>query len=321
MAVRHWPRRRRIEYHATSIGMTKTWARATATPAKPILDDNPVMSDTTPPGHAKVHVVKPAPPRGEPEPGVEPLRIAYSSTRVMPEALAHLQRQHGIVRADRSALAESFRMLRNQVLQRMRAEGHRLLAVTSARRIEGKSLTAVNLALTLAADFDTAVLIVDADLGGAGVQSLFGLTGARGLSDHLLRGVPIAELLVNPGVDRLVLLPAGQEAVLESSELLATKATRLLVAEMKQRYQDRYIIVDLPPILETADALAFLPQVDTTLVVAEEGTTSLPDLERVNELLAPFDLIGTVMSQRREPADADSGGRAPWYRRWSARRS
>jgi len=279
-------------------------------------EDEAGMSDATPQGAAKVHVVKTAPPGAEADARAEPLHIAYSSTKVMADALQRLQRTHGVVKMDRSALAESFKMLRNQVLQRMRADGHTLLAVTSPRRIDGKSLTAVNLALTMAANYDAAVLLVDADLTGQGLQTLFGLEGERGLSDHLMNGVPIPELLINPGVARFVLLPSGQQAVLNSSELLATRAAQQLILEMKQRYRDRYIIVDLPPLLDTADALAFLPQVDTTLVVIEEHTTSLQDIEAMSELLAPFNLIGSVMSHAREAEDVEHAKRRPWYRRW-----
>lgn len=276
-------------------------------------------------GAARVHVVRPA--QAEPAEQVDqetqgrvrPLQIEYSSTRVVGEALARLRRTHGIVSHDRSPLSESFRMLRNQVLQRMRADGHTLLAVTSPRAIEGKSMTAVNLALTMAADYDSAVLLVDADLSGRGLQSLFGLQGAAGLSDHLADGRPLQDLLVNPGVARLVLLPAGQQPVLNSSELLATRAAQQSIQEMKQRYRDRYVIVDLPPLLDTADALAFLPQADTTLLVVEEHTTAVQDVESASELLAPFPLIGTVMSQAREP---EPGTQAPWYRRlWGQRRA
>ena len=70
-----------------------------------------------------------------------------------------------------------------------------------------------------------------------------------------------------------------------------------------------------PPLLDTADALAFLPQADTTLVVIEEHTTSMQDMESVADLLTPFNLIGSVMSQAREGANSASAKR-PWYRRW-----
>lgn len=292
-------------------------------------DRHPSMSDSTPANSnasAKVHVVKPvpaAPPStqsaGAVEARTQPLRIEYSSTQVKADALVRLQRTHGVVKMDRSALAESFKMLRNQVLQRLRADGHKLLAVTSARRIEGKSLTAVNLAISIAADYDSAVLLVDADLASHGLQALFGLEGSRGLSDYLTDDVPISELLINPGLPRFVLLPAGRQAVLNSAELLSTKRAQQLILEMKQRYQDRYIVVDLPPLLDTADALAFLPLADTTLIVVEEHSTSLQDMDAMNEMLAPFNLIGSVMSQPRETEAAAAAQGRPWYRRWLQR--
>ena len=250
----------------------------------------------------------------------ETLAIEYSTTRVVAGAIARLQRSQGVVQADRSPLAESFKMLRNRVLQRLRQDGHSVLAVTSARRIDGKSLAAVNLALALAADYDRAVLLVDAELSGQGLQALFGLAGAPGLGDHLALGTPIAELLVNPGIERFVLLPAGRAPAPDSAELLATRRAQTLLQEMKLRYADRVVIVDLPPLLDTADALAFLPHVDTTLMVVEEGTTTLDDLEHVAELLTPFNLIGVATTQPREPEPGRSRP-APWYRRWRRRKS
>ena len=277
------------------------------------------MNEGLPPTAPKVHVIKPAaePARGEvsavppaqaPRPG--PLHIDYATTRVVAGALARLQRTPGVVRADRSELAETFKMLRSQVFQRLRADGHSLLAVTSPRAIEGKSLTAVNLALAIAAELDSAVLLVDADLSGRGLQTLFGLEGQPGLSEHLSAGTPIPELLVNPGVERFVLLPAGGGGTLQSAELLGTRAARHLIQEMKQRYSDRYVIVDLPPLLDTADALAFLPQADTTLLVVQEHSTSIADMESASELLAPFNLLGAVITKatnatkaRQKPVD------------------
>ncbi|WP_428423397.1 P-loop NTPase [Methylibium sp.] len=283
------------------------------------LDESDRMSDANPAGAAKVHELKPGGVREEADGRLQPLHIEYSTTQVVADALIRLQRHPGVVRRDRSELSEAFKMLRNQVLQRLRAEGHTLLAVTSPRAIEGKSLTAVNLAMAIAADYDSAVLLVDADLTGNGLQTLFGLEGTPGLSDHLLHGAPIPELLVNPGVNRLVLLPAGR-SVLHSAELVATRAAQHLIQDMKQRYKDRYIIVDLPPLLDTADALAFLPCVDTTLLVLEEHKTALDDIEHAAELLAPFNLVGSVLSKGREKDEEAQGTRrAPWHRRWFRR--
>jgi protein-tyrosine kinase len=244
-----------------------------------------------------------------------PLHITYTQTRVMPDALERLQRVHGVLRADRSELAETFKMLRNQLLQRMRGQGQSVLAVSSPRQVVGKSLTAVNLALAMAAELDSSVLLVDADLSGQGLQKLFGLEGQPGLSEHLTQGIPIPQLLINPGVQRLVLLPAGAGSKQQSAELLGTRATQHLVQELKTRYRDRTVIVDLPPLLDTADALAFLPLADTTLLVVEEHGTTLADIEAANELLAPYNLVGVVMSK---PSPKAKRGRSRWGR-WLGR--
>jgi len=239
-----------------------------------------------------------------------PLHIEYTHTRVRADAWARLQLRPGVVRRDRSSLAETFRMLRTQVMQRLRQDGHNLLAVTSARPTGSKSLTALNLALTIAAEYDSAVLLVDADLSGQGVQRLFGLPELRGLGEHLSQGAPLADLLLNPGVERFVLLPAGQGAGVDSAELLATRAAQQLVQELRQRYADRIVIFDLPALLDRADAVTFLPQMQATLMVVEEGRTALSDLETATELLTPFNLIGSVLSPPAEPSR-----RWPWSRR------
>ncbi len=295
-----------------------------------LLSENPDMGDAAPPQTKRVHVVKP-PDAGDGGAGsvdgtggtggtdgtdgeVRPaaLQIEYTSTRVVAGALARLQRTQGILRADRSELSETFKMLRSQLLQRMRADAHSLLAVTSPRRIAGKSLVAVNLALALAAELDSTVLLVDADLSGQGLQTLFGIEGAPGLSEHLTEAVPISALLLNPGVERFVLLPAGGGGgTLRSAELLATRAAQHLFQELKQRYRDRYVVVDLPPLLDAADALAFLPQADTTLMVVEEHSTTIADMESVNELMAAFNLVGAVLTRQRPAAGAGRAARLP----------
>jgi Mrp family chromosome partitioning ATPase len=255
--------------------------------------------------------VKPLPGDAEPASArPEPLRIDYSTTRVISEARVQLLRTPGVVRFDGSPLSEAFRLLRSQVGLRMRAEGLRLVGVTSPRRIPGKSLTTANLALAMAAELNTAVLLVDAELGGLGVQSLFGLGDEAGLIEHLTRGVPVADLLINPGVERLVLLTAGRESVNNSAELLAGQGLQHLMSEMKDRYHDRIIVVDLPPLLDSADAVAMLPHVDTTMMVVEESAHPIRDLEAANELLAPFQVLGTVLA----PASP-----APARKRWFSR--
>jgi len=288
---------------------------AVPVPAKPERDDG-VMSEPQSPAQPIVRVL----PRTATEPAESsassPLHVTYTQTAVRNDLGSRLMLCAGVVRRDRSELAESFRMLRTQVLQRLRQDKHTVLAVTSARPAQGKSLTALNLALTITAEQDCTVLLVDADLSGTGLQSLFGLSGLNGLGEHLGQALPLPELLINPGVDRFVLLPAGCGSHLDSAELLASRAAQQLVQELRARYTDRIIIFDLPPLLEQADTLAFLPQTQASLLVVEQGTTASADLELAAQLLAPFNLIGSVLSR---PAPRPSKRRwlppLPWLRK------
>lgn len=272
-------------------------------------DDGPSRLDAGPP---RIKVIPTLQPPAEPVRS-QPLHIDYTQTRVLPDAIGRALRVPGVAGPDRGPLAEAFKVLRLQLRQRLQADGHRVLGVTSARALVGKSITALNLALAMAADLDTSVLLVDADLGGRTLQRLFGLDAWPGLAEHLAGGRPLPELLVNPGVERLALLPAAGVPPANAPELLATQRAQQLVAEMRARYADRLLVVDLPPLLERADALAFLPHVDTTLLVVENHGTTAPDLERVGELMAPYNLVGSVMAP---PDPAPAAARGGWFSRW-----
>jgi capsular exopolysaccharide synthesis family protein len=233
-----------------------------------------------------------------PESGVKehrsgPLKIAYTTTEVIREAALAIRRHPGIVDDQRSPLSDAFKVLRTQVIQRMRAQGWRSLAVTAARASEVKSVATINLALTLAAEFDKTALLVDADLGAPQVSRLFGIKSRKGLRDFLLDDVPLTELIINPGIEHLVVLPAGA-AIANSAELLATDASTLLIHELQSRYPERYIIFDAPSAL-TADALSLFEKVDAVLLVVERNQTTRNELEQCVEALRPFNLMGSVL--------------------------
>jgi Mrp family chromosome partitioning ATPase len=274
------------------------------------LPPDPALPATDLPPPATLPVAEAVEPVPSP---LDSLRITYSKTRVMSDVIARVRCQPGVVSGDRSEAAETFKMLRQQLRRRMGSDGHRVLGVTSARRCEAKSLTSLNIALSMASDLDAAVMLIDADLSTTGLQRIFELQGVEGLAEYLGESKPIHELLINPGVARFTLLPAGQREPENSAELLATRKAQGLMNEIRQRYTDRLVLVDLPPLLDRADALGFLPHVDTTLLVVDDDLTSQPDLERVAQLLAPYNLIGTVMS-RPLPPERAPGPRPRWRR-------
>lgn len=228
-------------------------------------------------------------------------RIAYQQTRVckLDPVLLHENRILS-AGAEREAVA-AYKMLRTQVMQRMTAQGWNVLAVTSPGEGDGKTTTAINLALSLAQEFHHTVLLVDMDLQKPSIHRYLGLNVDSGIEDFLLAKKVIGEILVNPGVDRLVILP-GRSPVSNSSEVLASPAMGELVKELKTRYPSRIVIFDMPPVLSADDALSFSPYVDAFLLVAREGQTTSQGLAHAVEILDKASILGVVVNGSNERA-------------------
>lgn len=221
--------------------------------------------------------------------------IVYTRTRtiVVPDTLLRANRV--ITPWERGAAVDAYRVLSTQVLQRLRENRWNAVALVSAGFREGKTLTAVNLAISLSKEVGHTVLLVDADLRRPGVHRYFGVPAEPGLSEHLRDNVPLDEILFNPGITGLVVLPGGAPLA-NSSELLGSPRMQALVQELKRRYPSRVVLFDLPPVLSAADALAFSPYVDATIMVVEEGRTSAEDVVRAAAMLESTNLIGTVLN-------------------------
>lgn len=195
---------------------------------------------------------------------------------------------------------DAYRMLRTRVLQAMRENRWTSLAITGPASGCGKTLTAINLAISLAMEVNHTVLLVDLDLRKPSVHEYFGYRPESGLSDYLLHDVPIRQMLFTPSIERLVVLP-GREEVQNSSEMLRSPKMLALVEEIKNRYPDRLVVFDLPPILAADDALAFAPYTDAMLMVAEAGGTSRDDLQKALDVLKSVPVIGTVLNKAHAP--------------------
>lgn len=222
-------------------------------------------------------------------------QIDYTRTRTVPVDREFLRGQYLIAGFEPGPYVDAFKLLRTQVLRKLRERGGSTLAVTSPNPGAGNSLVAANLALSLALEATRTVLLVDANLRRPGLHRRFGIEPEYGLADHLLDGVPIEKLLVHPeGIDRFVLLP-GTRPVAGSAELLSAPRMAELVHELKHRYPDRLVLFDLPP-PRTADALAFAPLADALLLVAGAGRTEQAELAEALEHLQGLPLIGTVLN-------------------------
>ncbi len=234
--------------------------------------------------------------------------IVYSQTRTV-DISQETFRAHRIVSGYNPCfLTDAYKILSTQVSQKLRGNDWSTLGVTSPGRREGKTLTAINLAISLAAGFNQTALLVDADLRRPSVMEYFGLPQGPGLSEYLMWDTPIEELLIHPGVSGFVFLPGGKP-LQNSTEALGWRKMADLVKELKHRYPSRIIVFDLPPLLHTADVLAFAPYLDAALLVVEEGRTLRGDVKSAEKLLTATHLIGTVLnksSELRVPAEEAS---------------
>lgn len=221
--------------------------------------------------------------------------IAYSQTIVCEPHLPTLHAHRIIAGETNPDSLTAYKMLRTQVLQRMTAHGWNTLAVTSPVPGDGKTLTAINLAISLARELHHTVLLVDMDLRNPSIHRCFGLRPDKGIGDFLLHGEPLESMLVNPGINRLVILP-GRDPVYNSSEILASPAMGSLVRELKSRYPTRMVVFDLPPVLSADDALAFAPFADAFLLVLRDGKTTKDEVQHAMELLKDATILGSVLN-------------------------
>lgn len=225
--------------------------------------------------------------------------VVYTHTRRINVPAETFKNNRIITGEDDDGANTAYKMLRTQILHRMKAHQWRSLAITSSGEGEGKTLTAINLAISLARDVNHTVLLVDLDLRRPSVAKYFGYTPSFGLDDYLLDNVPLHETLFNPGIERLVVLPT-RRSLLSSSELLSSPSMQHLADELRERYPERLVIFDMPPILAADDLLAFSPHLDAVLLVAREGKTRKADLQRAMEMLKVVNVIGTMLNQVRD---------------------
>jgi Mrp family chromosome partitioning ATPase len=199
----------------------------------------------------------------------------------------------------------AYKMLRTRVLQRMRSHGWRKLAVTSPRANAGKTLTAINLAVSLAHEPNQQVILVDLDLRSPSIGEYLGLDVNFGLSDHFKDNVPLGKLILKPtNLERLYVVP-GAERMERSSEFLASQKMGVLTQTLVSTSPSTLVIFDLPPLLEADDMLTFAPLSDAVLCVVAQGETRQIDLAKSNELFTDLNLLGIVLNKSGDDAASD----------------
>ena len=189
---------------------------------------------------------------------------------------------------------EEYKKLRSLVEHLTRKETFlNTLMITSTVGGEGKTVTALNLAVALAQEYDHTVLLVDADLRKASIHEYLVLPQDIGLAQCLTGEATIERCLVKTGIGKLVILPAGRQ-VDNQLELLSSNRMKTLVRELKHRYADRYVIFDTAPVLPFADAHVLSTLVDGVIFVVREGATRLQSVKEALSSLKEAPVLGTV---------------------------
>ncbi len=202
----------------------------------------------------------------------------------------------------------SYRIMRTRILQRCRASGWSTLAITSPGPGEGKSITALNLAISLAREGNYDVFLLDLDLRNPSMCRYLGVKPKHEITD-LFRGEVAAQDLFFSlaGIDRLS-LAGGTVATSEASELLATGYLEELLVCIASISNNPLTLIDLPPVVNTDDALIVAPRVDATVLVVSEGRTARAGLERAVGLLADYTVAGVVLNQATESSGSEYYG-------------
>jgi protein-tyrosine kinase len=247
--------------------------------------------------------VAPAPRGGrqDPRPEIDPTKVRQYRPASLDAAAMELNCIFPQV-SDVLAL-RAYKILRTRLMQRLAANQWTSIGVTSTESGQGKTLTAVNLAIALAQDPSTYVFLVDLDLQRPRVAAVLGMQFERGLGEYLMGEAEIDDITYNPGIDRLAIVP-NTRAFEHGSEFLAAPRMAKLHQALSAEIPRRIVIYDMPPLLLSDEVLTFAPQIDGLLLVVSEGQTARGSVERAKELLADMNLIGVVLNRSTERNDS-----------------
>jgi protein-tyrosine kinase len=213
----------------------------------------------------------------------------------------------------RSRVADEFRVLKRPLLGNAKdkrpasVENGNLIMVTSSLPGEGKTFTAINLAMSIAMEMDNTVLLVDADVARPSVLKYLGLPSSKGLMDVLLdEKLDLSDVLLRTNVEKLSLLPGGTGHQ-HATELLASDSMAKLIGEMASRYSDRIIIFDSPPLLVTTESRVLATHMGQIVVVVEAEKTLNAVLKQALSTIESCPLVLTMLNKSIGASSAGLG--------------
>jgi protein-tyrosine kinase len=234
------------------------------------------------------------------------LRSSFEDARIknLPLKAAHLESMRIVSHNKHDMRARSFDMLRTQVLQSMDANGWQVVAITSPTAGCGKTVTACNLALSIARLSERSVLLVDLDMRKPKIADYLGIRRQNGMLSVLQGRQNLFDALVQVGIEREQLLVLPGEQTNASSEWMASPTLPTLLDTIKREFRSRTVILDLPPMWAGDDVLSILPHLQSILLVAEAGCTSVSEIKECTKQLKPTPVVRLVVNKmtEREPS-------------------
>jgi protein-tyrosine kinase len=223
--------------------------------------------------------------------------INYSNSSVLRLDQAHLEKNLIVTTNHKGDVNSAvFDSLRTQVLQKMEENNWRTLAVVSPTPESGKTVISINLAISIAHLPQRTAVLVDFDLRRPRVATYLGMHVQKSMNEYLLGQARVEEVMFNPGIPRLVVMPT-MRPVSKSAEVLSSSKVTTLIQELRDRYESRIVIFDLPPVLNADDAMMVLPQVDCILMVVANGMSKQSEIEETLHHLPKEKLLGVVLNK------------------------
>lgn len=300
---------KRLEQLRTA-GVDLPWAAAPRADATHSASASPVVAPAPQPGENRRsgHALPSAPNPAESTPrSARPEDIGTRSRQVDID-LDKLAAQGYIVpHATRSLLVDEFRVIKRPLLGNIsgaaasKIDRPNLLMVTSSLPGEGKTFVAANLAMSIAAELNHTVLLVDADPSRTALLDRLGIPPARGLIDKLLHPeIDLSDLILATNVPKLTVLPVGTPSA-QATELFASATMDLLLEDMVHRYRDRVIILDAPPLLPSAEARALSLHAGQIVLVVQAGRTHQGTVQQSLGIVQDHPMVYTLLNQSRGP--------------------
>ncbi|MBI3382740.1 MAG: AAA family ATPase [Aquabacterium sp.] len=245
----------------------------------------------------------------------EPSALPDRRSREVELDLRRMSRSNLLVPGEpRSQLEEEFRIIKRPLLENVRGQTavrpHRanLIMVTSAIPGEGKTQTAINLAVSIAMELDHTVLLVEADVLRPSVLERMGVSSQKGLLDLLSsKGMALSDVLLKTNIPKLTLLPAGT-ASSRSTELLASTAMDDLLEELASKYADRVIIFDTPPLLSTTESRVLAAHMGQVVMVVESGKTPTSSVQQAFATVESHPVVLSMLNKYQGPKGKNTYG-------------